>query len=214
MLLELLFAVFLITQTTANQAEDATGLSTVNGSTRPTSPADSTALVDSAEADSTEPTSGKGGSTNNHDATEPLSPVGTPTVTDASRMVDKTGDTDVGRKPFIEADLSRSSGDSGSVDKTLGISRGRFEFGSYGRVGLTSNTDGEPAQYTNIVSHGPRLEESPYIELDLRYVKKFADGVTGTVLVTPAFFDFLFHYTGVWDASVALRNANFEADFH
>src|SRR5579859_1744524 len=44
-----------------------------------------------------------------------------------------------------------------------------FDFGSYGRVGVGSDLRGHEGYATNVVSHGSRLEEPPYLELDLYY---------------------------------------------
>ena len=46
---------------------------------------------------------------------------------------------------------------------------GGFHFGSYGRVGISSDANGGPGRQMNIARHGPRLGEGPYLELDLYY---------------------------------------------
>src|SRR4051812_46746793 len=45
---------------------------------------------------------------------------------------------------------------------------GRFEFGSYGRVRFGSDLRGGTGRQTNIVSHGARIDEESYAELELR----------------------------------------------
>ncbi|MBL8936397.1 MAG: hypothetical protein JNM69_17710, partial [Archangium sp.] len=53
------------------------------------------------------------------------------------------------------------------------FSKGRFEFGTYGRVGIGTDLTGQTGRSTNIVSHGPRLIEDPYAELELRREDEF-----------------------------------------
>ena len=44
-----------------------------------------------------------------------------------------------------------------------------FDFGSYGRIGVGSDGRGHEGYSTNVVSHGSRLEEAPYLELNFYY---------------------------------------------
>jgi maltoporin len=67
------------------------------------------------------------------------------------------------------------------------------------------------ARPANVVSHGPRLEELPYLELDLGYVLERPDALSFRVLSTVAFLEDLFHYSGKFEAKVALRNLFAEA---
>lgn len=81
-----------------------------------------------------------------------------------------------------------------------------FTFGSYGRVVGASNLRGGSGKQLNVVAHGPRLEEAPYLELDL------ASGYTGEgaafdAVVTLAITDALFHLDGDFSSAIALRNA-------
>jgi maltoporin len=88
-----------------------------------------------------------------------------------------------------------------------------FDFGSYGRVGVGSDLEGHEGYPTNVVSHGSRLEEAPYLELDFYY-----GGMIGgdparrwRVVIAPAFAGGdLFHYSGTFTSHLALRNAYVE----
>src|SRR5215468_4466513 len=51
---------------------------------------------------------------------------------------------------------------------TVGVPEG-FDYGSYGRVSASTDLEGGPGVSTNVVSHGSRLEEPPYLELDVYY---------------------------------------------
>jgi maltoporin len=57
-----------------------------------------------------------------------------------------------------------------------------------------------------VVSHGPRIEQPAYIELDLGYRLAVNDDVGLRMLATLAFFDELFHFTGDPEESLAIRN--------
>ena len=87
---------------------------------------------------------------------------------------------------------------------------GAFGFGSYGRVNLGTNMDGEPIYPVNIAAHGPRLEESTYLELDLYYHFKPMEGIKTKTVATLALNDSLFHYNGEWTTSMAVRNLYLE----
>ncbi len=87
---------------------------------------------------------------------------------------------------------------------------GTFGFGSYGRVNFGRNGEGEPIYPVNITAHGPRLEESTYVELDLYYLFKPYMGVKTKTVATLALSDSLFHYTGEWTTSMAVRNLYLE----
>lgn len=86
-----------------------------------------------------------------------------------------------------------------------------FVFGSYGRVVGASNLRGGSGKEINAVSFGPRLEESPYLELDFQYRFEVEDGPLFRVVVTPAITDALFHLDGDFDGAIALRNAFVDA---
>lgn len=84
---------------------------------------------------------------------------------------------------------------------------GQFVFGSYGRVQPSTDLEGGSGRHTNIVSHGSRIEEGSYVELDFVYdFPNKTDEVDVTVVTTLAFGESLFHETGVFSALEAIRN--------
>ncbi len=87
----------------------------------------------------------------------------------------------------------------------------QFSFGSYGRVVGASDLRGGRGKETRVVAHGPRLEESPYLELDFRARYAPADGPDFDTTITLALTDALFHYDGDFDGAIALRNAFVDA---
>ncbi len=78
--------------------------------------------------------------------------------------------------------------------------------GSYGRVEASTLTDGGQGDPVRLVAHPGRLDEDPYLELDLGWQLKTPDGAVFSALLTPALAGDLFHYTGQFDASLAVRN--------
>lgn len=85
--------------------------------------------------------------------------------------------------------------------------RESFAVGSYGRVMVGADGQGGTGNPVRLVSHPPRLLESSYAELDLGTTH--AHTGTGTTLLsqlTLAFSEQLFHFSGDFDASVAVRN--------
>ena len=89
--------------------------------------------------------------------------------------------------------------------------RGEFQFGSYGRVVVASDLDGGAGKEVNVVSFGPRLQEAPYLELDLAYALRTDTGAEFKTVVTAALVNAMFHYDGDFDGQIALRNAFVEA---
>lgn len=88
---------------------------------------------------------------------------------------------------------------------------GSFQFGSYGRVMAASDLRGRPGRDADIVAHGSRLDESNYVELELRREDFWEKtGVTSRIVTTLAVAHPVFHYNGVFDASVAVRNLYLE----
>ncbi len=88
-----------------------------------------------------------------------------------------------------------------------------FDFGSYGRVGVGSDLRGHEGFSTNVVSHGSRLEEAPYLELDFYYTGLIGGDAQKRwrVVLSPAFAGGdLFHYSGSFTSHLALRNAYVE----
>jgi len=86
-----------------------------------------------------------------------------------------------------------------------------FRFGTYGRVGFSGDLRGAPGRTTNMVTHGARLMEGSYAETDLGYGIRLSDGFAVRVLMTLAFFDEFFHFTGNATQAIAMRNLYAEA---
>ena len=85
-----------------------------------------------------------------------------------------------------------------------------FDFGSYGRIGVGSDGRGHEGYSTNVVSHGSRLEEAPYLELSFYYSRSVAGDShrRWRVVLVPAFAGGdLFHYSGDFTSHIAIRNA-------
>lgn len=86
-----------------------------------------------------------------------------------------------------------------------------FHFGSYGRVIAGGDAAGRAGRNADIVARGSRLDESNYAELELRredYWKK--TGAYTRIVATTAFANPVFHYTGQFAATVAIRNLYIE----
>jgi len=97
--------------------------------------------------------------------------------------------------------------DSGSAeDVTEDAPTWSFRFGSYGRIVGATDLQGGSGRQVNVVSHGPRLEEEPYLELDFGTTYRL-DAFTMDTVLTLAMTDALFHLDGDFDGTVALRNA-------
>lgn len=105
---------------------------------------------------------------------------------------------------------------------SLAVGADELVVGSYGRVQVSTDTEGGQGDPTNLVAYGTRLEQGPYLELDIgwRRTPKGAgepneDGVVRpsfSVLVTPALTGDLFHYDGTFDADLAIRNLYAQAE--
>ncbi len=87
-----------------------------------------------------------------------------------------------------------------------------FLAGSYGRVQASTDLAGGGGAPVNVVSHPPRLELDPYLELDLGWQLTLPDKARFRVMVTPAVSGPLFHYDGNWGDVFTLRNLYVEAD--
>ncbi len=90
---------------------------------------------------------------------------------------------------------------------------GRLDVGSYGRVGLGLDLQGQLGRSTNIVAYGPRLLEQPYAELELRREDTFGP-VGSRIVATVAFFPPFFHFNGSSAQHIALRNLYAEGTFY
>src|SRR5947209_9880927 len=85
-----------------------------------------------------------------------------------------------------------------------------FDFGTYSRIGIGADLRGHEGFPTNVVSHGSRLEEAPYIELDFYYSRAIGGDPSKRwrIVLAPAFAGGdLFHYSGDFTSHIAIRNA-------
>jgi maltoporin len=89
-----------------------------------------------------------------------------------------------------------------------------FSFGSYGRVTAASDLRGGSGRSANVVAFGTRLDLPTYAEIQLerrdRYETRVGP-VTTNVVFTLAFAGPLFHESGVFEATSAIRNLYAEA---
>lgn len=86
-----------------------------------------------------------------------------------------------------------------------------FSFGSYGRVISGGDLRGRPGRDNDLVARGSRLDESNYVELELRRDDYWAKtNSTTRVVATLALQNPIFHYNGVFDAALAIRNLYIE----
>jgi maltoporin len=82
---------------------------------------------------------------------------------------------------------------------------GRFEFGSYGRVNVASDLRGRTGRDADIVAHGSRVDDDSYAELELRREDRFDGGIRTRIVTTLALFPPFFHFSGVADNRIAVR---------
>jgi len=82
--------------------------------------------------------------------------------------------------------------------------------GTYGRGGAATDLSGGEADTLDLVTYASRIGKGPYAEVDFVFVEE-TDGATFRAVLTPAFAGQTFHYTGEWDADVAVRNLFAEA---
>lgn len=78
--------------------------------------------------------------------------------------------------------------------------------GSYGRVEAVTDLNGGGGDPITVTAHPGRIEEDPYLELDLGWRTTTESGAEFLALITPALSGDLFHYSGTFDASLAVRN--------
>lgn len=90
-------------------------------------------------------------------------------------------------------------------------SSGEAWFGSYGRVGFSSNQSGGAGERVILTPYAPRLIEDNYLELDTSYRAYRSPEAIVDVTTTLSLFDAFFHYDGIADASWAIRRAFVEA---
>lgn len=80
-----------------------------------------------------------------------------------------------------------------------------FSFGSYGRVGIASDLRGRTGRPANITAFGPRLDLPPYMEVQFNYDWRLRQ-TRWRAVVTLAANENLFHFTGSFDGTFAVRN--------
>lgn len=138
---------------------------------------------------------------------EPMGQKTTPSTSGASES-DEAKTVVVKRSEKVGGGIRRE--EDGAKEKKSGKDTG-FHFGSYGRVLAAGDGHGASAKPINVVSHGTRLEESTYLELDLYYKMRFADDIMVRTVTTLGFQDDLFHYSGDWTSALAIRNLYVDA---
>ena len=84
-----------------------------------------------------------------------------------------------------------------------------FSFGSYGRVGIASDLRGRSGRQANITAFGSRLDLTPYMEAQFNYDWRLRQTRWRAVL-TIAANDSLFHFTGEFGGTFAIRNLYLE----
>ncbi len=93
---------------------------------------------------------------------------------------------------------------------------GRFTFGSYGRVMTAIDGHGRRGRDADLVAHGSRLDEDSYAELQLERHDSYQlpsepSAATTKMVATLAVGEPLFHQSGKFDATLAVRNLYIEA---
>ena len=116
------------------------------------------------------------------------------------------------QSPAAQAPAARAAPAAPPVQKEHDPLEG-FTFGSYGRVQPATDLEGGTARQDNLVSHGSRLEQPTYVELEFAYrFPRPEGGPKFSMVFTLAYDGELFHYTGVWNAQSAIRNLYLQAD--
>ena len=123
---------------------------------------------------------------------------------------DKTEDK-AQNKAQNKIDQSHSSSNVAQSSKKT-TRANKFWFGSYGRVGFSSNLDGGEGQKRQITAYAPRLIEDNYLELDWGYWVHRSRNAQVKTVFTLAFFDQFFHYNGQNTTTTAIRRAFLEAE--
>ncbi len=115
---------------------------------------------------------------------------------------------------FFQLSADEQSTDKEEKNETIEKEAGRgFVFGSYGRVQPATDLQGGSPKWVNIVSHGSRLEQKSYVELDFAYLfPQVGGGPLFDFVSTLAFSESLFHGSGKWAALSAVRNLFVRAD--
>jgi len=86
----------------------------------------------------------------------------------------------------------------------------KFVFGSYGRIGLSSNLEGGKGEAIKIVANSTRLEKSPYQEIYFTYdftsFESSKDNMKVSLNFAMAFNESMFHYNGKFVLQATIRN--------
>lgn len=86
-----------------------------------------------------------------------------------------------------------------------------FTFGSYGRMIAATDGRGGPGRNADLVARGSRLDESNYVELELRRDDYWEKTKTRTrVVATLAITNPVFHYNGDFNIKMGVRNLYIE----
>ena len=126
------------------------------------------------------------------------------------------GEGDAPSGPAAPAPPAASPATAPVAEATAPAADGRgfwdgFSFGSYGRVIAASDAAGRPGRDADIVAHGSRLDLDNYAELELRRDDHWDAVDADTRLVTTlALGTPIFHYSGEFDAAIAVRNLYLE----
>lgn len=151
-------------------------------------------------------------------AVEPAAPGGPAAPPPASPVVGTANTkSEAPAPPPVAAGAQRASshsefGASGSPPPPEATGSG-FDFGSYGRVGIGSDLRGHSGYGVNVVSHGSRLEEPAYLELNFYYGGTIGDSSRRwRIVFVPAYSGDLFHTTGNFSQNFAIRNAYAEVE--
>lgn len=114
--------------------------------------------------------------------------------------------------PVLAADDADADADAvaddASDDATMSLEFGLPKpfIGSYGRAQASTNLSGGRGSGVQISRWGPRLQQGPYLELDVGWDIALDDEVEATILVTPGVSGDVFHYDGSFQDDIALRN--------
>jgi maltoporin len=128
---------------------------------------------------------------------------------------DAAPETDTGREAWIVGDsvparapepARAPASETPVLDATH-----RFVFGSYGRVSVASDLAGSTGRDADFVSHGARIDEGTYAELELRREDQLG-ALTTRVVSTLAVAGPLFHFDGDFEDRFAVRNLYAEVD--
>ena len=130
-----------------------------------------------------------------------------PTPPDAPVSSDTSGPSVPHAPPATTPGLARGNEPARVVTEAQPDHKGRFEFGSYGRVYAASDLRGGTGRGTNVVAFGPRIvDEGNYAELELRREDEWSEKVKGRVVATLALFPPFFHFSGKPEQAIAVRN--------